>query len=308
MKTRNVCPNKYLNCKKLMIFLYDQETIKYCPYTSVIENIDPAPHVHTFWEIVYPLYNQALMQYVNEQRADLNGGEFLIIKPNDVHRFVKPEPYVKIRQRNVFVSDEKMRLLCDGLDKGLYDKLVYSTEPIKVPFSRNCMETLEGRWSVFSGDKQDNLNSLHSSLVAYYLGLYIEHGLGDSIKYPEWLIKLLENTKNKEFLTKSISEMIKSTNYSHGFVCRAFKAHVGKTLVQYVLEERLRLSIIMLLDKNKSAVDVALDSGFCSQSSYINAFKKLFGITPAVWRKQNLGVKEIVPNTVWGENTKTIQN
>ena len=152
------------------------------------------------------------------------------------------------------------------------------------------------------------MNSLHSSLVAYYLGLYIERGLGDSIKYPEWLIKLLESTKNKEFLTNSISEMIKSTNYSHGFVCRAFKKHVGKTLMQYVLEERLRLSIIMLLDKNKSAVDVALDSGFCSQSSYINAFKKLFGITPAVWRKQNLGVKEIVPNTVWGENTKTIKN
>ncbi len=286
-----------------MVFLYDKETIKYCPYTSVIENVDPSPHVHTFWEIVYPLYNQTLLQYVNEKPVNLKNGWFLIIKPNDIHRLVKPEPYREIRQRNVFVSDEKMRTLCNGVENGLYDKLSYATEPITVPFAHNCIETLEKRWSIFSGNGQENLEGVHASLVCYYLGLYLEYALGNGVKYPEWLLKLLDKLKDCDFLTESISAMIKSTNYSHVFVCRKFKQYTGKTLKQYVLEERLRMSLIMLTDKNKSSVDVALDSGFCSQSSYINTFKKLFGVTPAVWRKNNIADKEINVNTVWGANS-----
>lgn len=282
-----------------MVYLFDSETIKYCPYTSVIDDIDPTPHVHTFWEIVYPLYNDTLSQYVNEKLALVKGGEFLVIKPKDIHRFVKPEPYRQIRQRNVFIDDAKFKSLCNALDVGLYDELVYSSEPIIVPFAHGSVEALESRWSVF-GNENDSLSSIHASLVTYYLGLYAEHRMGGTAKYPKWLTKLLEKMKDAEFLSKSVPEIIKHTNYSHGFVCRAFKSYLGKTLVQYVLEERLQRSLIMLMDKNKSAVDVALDSGFCSQSSYINAFKKLFGITPAVWRRQNVTVSEIDPNTTWG--------
>lgn len=290
-----------------MLYLYDDETIKFCPYTSVIDDVNPTPHVHTFWEIVYPLYNETLSQYVNEKLAVVKGGEFLIIKPNDIHRLVKPVPYKKIRQRNVFIEDDKMRAVCDTIDIGLYDKLIYSTEPIIIPFPHGNIEALEARWSIFSEQDKEGLKSVHTSLVAYYLGLYSEHCLGGTVQYPKWLTGLLERMKDGEYLNKGIHEIIKDTNYSHGFVCRAFKSYTGKTLMQYVLEERLQRSLIMLMDKSKSAVDVALDSGFCSQSSYINAFKKLFGKTPAVWRKQNLAVKEIVPNTVWGDNTRTIE-
>lgn len=231
-----------------MVYLFDSETIKYCPYTSVIDDIDPAPHVHTFWEIVYPLYNDTLSQYVNEKFAEVKGGEFLIIKPNDIHRFVKPEPNRKIRQRNVFIDDAKFKTICGTLDPGLYDELVYSSEPVIVPFTHGSVETLESRWSIFSGENA-SLSIVHASLVGYYLGLYSEHRMGVVAKYPVWLTNLLEKMRDAEFLRKSVPEMIKETNYSHGFFCRIFKSYIGKTLVQYVLEERLQRSLVMLMDK-----------------------------------------------------------
>ena len=36
----------------------------------------------------------------------------------------------------------------------------------------------------------------------------------------------------------------------------------------------------MLMDNDKPIIDITLDNNFCSQSSYINAFKNKFGVTP----------------------------
>lgn len=276
-----------------MAVKYDENTIKDFSFANTIEHLNPIPHVHTFWEIVYPMFREDLVQYVNEKKIVVSNDSFLIMKPGDVHYFLCYNPERFIKQRNIFVEDEKMKEICGAIDGGLYEKLIYSTDPVIVPFGHESSERLEKRWNIFSREDvpKDKLKAIHTTLVAYYLGLYVEKQISSLDNYPDWLLSLLANLSKPEFMTKDISEIVKSTNYSHGFVCREFKKYLGITLVRYVLDERLRASSVMLMDKNKAMVEIAMECGFCSQSNYINAFKKLFKITPAAWRKNYVNLK-----------------
>lgn len=274
-----------------MIVKYDEETIKLSPYTHVINIDNFKPHVHSFWEIGYTLLGDKVLQYVNEKKADLDGGHFIIIKPGDIHRISRKNGDKRMRRRDIFISDYQMRSVCNILDKGLYEKLLYTSKPIIVPISQYSVELLELRYSVFSHREKfakEQLDAIQLSLLGYLLGLYVESEVVLSEEQPKWFSTLVENLKNPEFITQSIEDIIKTTNYSHGFVCRKFKNYTGNTLVGYILSERLNKSLVLLMDKNKLAVDIAYECGFCSQSSYINAFKKVFGVTPAVWRKNNV--------------------
>lgn len=285
-----------------MILRYDEQSLKDCPFTCMFEHLDPMPCVNTYWEITYPIYSQEVTIFVNEKKLSIRNDAFIVMKPGDLHYYKKYLPERYVNHRSVFIDDKKMKKLCASIDKGLYESLVFSPEPLVVPFGAMTTESFEKRWEIFARRDIDEkkLDSIHSTLVACYLGLYLENQITKEEGYPMWLANLLNNLTTPEFASKSISEIVESTNYSHGFICREFRKYFGKPLVRFILEERLRKSLLLLMNKDKSAIEIAFECGFCSQSSYINAFKKLFKVTPAVWRKNYLAGKELWENRTFG--------
>jgi two-component system response regulator YesN len=78
---------------------------------------------------------------------------------------------------------------------------------------------------------------------------------------------------------------VESTHYSHGYVCREFKKHVGKTLNEYVSDVKFSYAQAMLLNGETSVASVAEQLNYGSTTNFITAFKKKYGLTPAQWRK-----------------------
>ncbi|KLV09648.1 AraC family transcriptional regulator [Photobacterium aquae] len=66
-----------------------------------------------------------------------------------------------------------------------------------------------------------------------------------------------------------------------------FKAQTGVTPHQYVLKKRLELARDLIEEGQLSVVQVAQSTGFASQSSFTQAFTRLFGHPPARYRKYN---------------------
>lgn len=297
-----------------MIELYNEEVIKYAPLTSVTNRFLTNTHSHTFWEITYTLFSQLATQVINGHSVEIGSNEFLIIRPFDTHELIRSGKTV-VKDRNIFVSEEKMRKICDSIDGNLYKRLSTGSEPIVCPFPQHTVEVLEGRLNLFGNFKDGNeavLESIHSTIVAYLLGLYIESTLNIPKSYPAWLQELLNNLRDPQFANQSVSDIVKTTNYSHGWVCKNFKKITGQSIVNYILDRRLYNSLSMLTDKDKLIIDVALDNHFCSQSSYINAFKKKFGVSPSKWRKENTAERSLKVTQRWGEfkmiNDKTLQS
>jgi len=70
------------------------------------------------------------------------------------------------------------------------------------------------------------------------------------------------------------------------YLARAFRAAVGQSPHQYVLTRRIERARELLRNTDMSVVDVALASGFSSQSHLAHWFVRQVGVSPAVYRRQ----------------------
>jgi len=79
----------------------------------------------------------------------------------------------------------------------------------------------------------------------------------------------------------TLGELARATGYSVFHTCRVFRATTGTTIHGFRRELRLRHALARILDSRDSLTDIALATGFASQSHLTNRFRTRFGITPA---------------------------
>jgi AraC family transcriptional regulator len=72
------------------------------------------------------------------------------------------------------------------------------------------------------------------------------------------------------------------------YLPRAFKTAVGQSPHRYVLGRRVERAKALLRNTDSPVADVALSSGFSSQSHLSNWFLRMMGVSPAAYRRQNL--------------------
>jgi AraC family transcriptional regulator len=68
---------------------------------------------------------------------------------------------------------------------------------------------------------------------------------------------------------------------------RAFKSSVGHSPYQYVLSARISVAKEMLSKSDLSIADVALAVGFSDASQLNRVFRKLIGVTPTAFQREN---------------------
>lgn len=85
----------------------------------------------------------------------------------------------------------------------------------------------------------------------------------------------------------SVHEIAAASHYSTYHYSRVFRALVGDTPKEYLRKRRLTLAAKRLLTEDVGVLDLALDCQFDSQEAFTRAFKALFSITPAQYRKIN---------------------
>ncbi len=90
----------------------------------------------------------------------------------------------------------------------------------------------------------------------------------------------------------SLADLASEACLSPYHFSRAFSRTLGKTPHQYVLERRIEKAKEKMLRKDLSFAEIALETGFGSQSGFIRAFRKATGQTPGQFR---LGNKDCGP-------------
>jgi AraC family transcriptional regulator len=85
----------------------------------------------------------------------------------------------------------------------------------------------------------------------------------------------------------SLEAMATEVEISPLYLARAFKAAVGQSPHQYVLARRIERAKELLRNSDTPIVDVALASGFSSQSHLSNWFLRHVGVSPATYRRQS---------------------
>ena len=86
----------------------------------------------------------------------------------------------------------------------------------------------------------------------------------------------------KENLTEELSlpTLAERAGFSPAHFHSKFKTAVGKTLREFVEDERIRRAVELLTSTDKTLTEIAYESGFSSQSYFSYAFKRKMGKTP----------------------------
>ena len=78
--------------------------------------------------------------------------------------------------------------------------------------------------------------------------------------------------------------LYQSIGYSQRHADRLFKELLHKTPREYWKALKLSATSAELASRGRNILDVALDSGFDSHEGYSRAFRKIFGVSPSVYR------------------------
>jgi AraC-like DNA-binding protein len=89
------------------------------------------------------------------------------------------------------------------------------------------------------------------------------------------------------WLRVRVTELANLVGLSEFHFIRAFKQSVGHSPYQYVLSKRTSAAKEMLLNRDLSVADVALAVGFSDAPQLNRVFRKLTGVTPTAFRREN---------------------
>ncbi|HZT62930.1 MAG TPA: AraC family transcriptional regulator [Burkholderiales bacterium] len=87
----------------------------------------------------------------------------------------------------------------------------------------------------------------------------------------------------------TVDELAREVALSRSALAERFVALVGEPPMQYLMRWRLALAAQTLRSGGDAVARVAERSGYESESAFIRAFKREFGMPPAAWRRQGMG-------------------
>lgn len=84
-----------------------------------------------------------------------------------------------------------------------------------------------------------------------------------------------------------IKDVAEVSGYSIAYFSRLFQKQLGVPFSEYCCNVRLKHAQHKLLATDKSITEIALETGFVYPGNLTSCFKKHFGITPLIFRKQS---------------------
>ena len=98
---------------------------------------------------------------------------------------------------------------------------------------------------------------------------------------------ILEIFQERAHHGDSISEMAKAIGMDRRTLERRVRQNMNESPLEVIHRIRLNRALTLLRTTENSLVQIALDSGYSSQSSFGSAFRRRFGATPGAYRKKH---------------------
>lgn len=100
-------------------------------------------------------------------------------------------------------------------------------------------------------------------------------------------------TRCREYISNHLGQKITAgiladaCGLTPNYLSTIFKKASGKTVKEYVIQQRIQVAKQLLLSPEHTMSEIASFLGFASQSHFIECFKKQVGTTPRRWRMRN---------------------
>src|SRR5690606_4677514 len=107
------------------------------------------------------------------------------------------------------------------------------------------------------------------------------HNLLDSNRLDKLFQYILKNFRT-EIKLEEVSDILHLTPTSF---CRFFKERTKRTFSEFLIDFRLNHASKLIIDTNKSILEICYDSGYNNLSNFNRHFKKKYNMSPRVYRQ-----------------------
>lgn len=260
-------------------------------FTAVTFEVDFSAHIHDYYEIIITMENNYI-HTVNNVSFRPNNGDTVFMRPGDVHSAKHTDNTTTHVLRDIYVSAELFRSVCDSLDRHLFNKINSMAAPPMCRLSPETLASIDEKLayplflvsSALEPEVEKQVDILKKVIVTELLGYWLRENLRNENKMPECVARLINAIQEPRFRQLTIDEMATELGYSHAYISRQFHQYFGKTIERYMIDERVEKSIPMLLQTNAEIRDIAKTFGWTKADNYNRAFMKLYGMMPSKYR------------------------
>ncbi|MGB8455504.1 MAG: helix-turn-helix domain-containing protein [Anaerocolumna sp.] len=104
----------------------------------------------------------------------------------------------------------------------------------------------------------------------------------------EEVSKYILNNINEDL---SVELLAKQEYLNPDYLTRIFKKEMGCSILNYIINERLRMAAHLLSGTDASVNEIAIEVGYPNYSHFTKMFRKFFGVTPSHYRQNCLDGK-----------------
>jgi AraC family transcriptional regulator len=122
------------------------------------------------------------------------------------------------------------------------------------------------------------------SLLAEILSHAARSSQRESRHAPLWLSRILDKLRTEHCRRLTLDELAREAGVHPVYLSRVFRRCAGEGIPEYVHRLRVRTACERMLDPYASLAEISLGTGFADQSHFTRSFRKITGLTPAVFR------------------------
>lgn len=128
----------------------------------------------------------------------------------------------------------------------------------------------------------DDISKLHDDMVLDFTGKMLL--LKKNAVISKSIVLCMEYIYNNISHRITVQDLADYTSLSPSYLSRLFKKELGIAISDYIIEKKIEKAQNLLKYSDYSLIEIANYLAFSSQSHFIQAFKKLVGLTPKKYR------------------------
>ncbi len=253
-------------------------------------NRSSVEHIHCdSYEIVLTL-KPYIKQYLDGNLTTLDKHTIYIIAPHLVHKIsfeefpVSDQPFLF----NLAIDEHVFQNICNMISSNIISR-INSEKCVKVNLTDEEFTYLFYLISKLSKTVDAHMSSEYVKHIVsniFYI-MNTQKDIKAQSRLQSYAYTVKEKIDNLEYLTTDIKEIYSKYPVSFSSLIAAFKKITGKTIINYIVEQRMAYAKLLLVTTNYSIIDIAQTLGYSSQSFFIQVFKKHYGKTPLQYKKDN---------------------
>ena len=249
-------------------------------------------HNHSHYEILYILGGERIL-IAEKKQYTLNKNSIALVPPYTLHRTVCSSGDTKKKYKKYminftkdFIGNFSAAMEVDVFSAFLQNKILVSLEDGETDFVKNIMSEMMKYNDAENSCDVQIFKLLLCSLLTFFAKKVSKETVYNDNVLTDKIVNYIEKNFEQEITLDILAKQFYVSKYE---ISRMFTKNVGISFIDYLTRVRIENSKKLLLDTPLSVTKISELTGFNSSSNFARVFKKITGIAPLQYRKENNG-------------------